>query len=83
MQIYTTFYCRTNEPSYIKHLKLEILSVIADENNSYDIATELTEYVHDPDSGLAREAVRAIGRVALEVQHPPCCSLVLPTCRGL
>ena len=44
--------------------------MIADDTNAYNIATELTEYVHDSDSGLAREAVRAIGRVALEVSGP-------------
>ncbi|KAK9817308.1 hypothetical protein WJX72_012438 [[Myrmecia] bisecta] len=67
-QIYTSFYCRMNEPSYIKQLKLEILTAIADETNAYEIATELTEYVNDIDEQLAREAVRAVGTIALEVQ---------------
>eukprot|EP00884_Botryococcus_braunii_P006125 jgi/Botrbrau1/15513/Bobra.0225s0004.1 len=65
--IYMTFFCRHNEPSYIKQIKLEILSCIADENNAYDIVTELTEYVSDIDEQLARDAVRAVGRIALEV----------------
>ncbi|BDA42681.1 beta-adaptin-like protein A [Coccomyxa sp. Obi] len=67
-QIYTTFFCRQNEPSYIKSLKLEILTAIADETNAYEIATELTEYVNDIDEQLAREAVKAVGRIAIEVQ---------------
>ncbi len=66
-QIYTTFYCRINEPSYIKHLKLDILAAIADETNAYDIATELTEYVNDIDEKLARKAIRTVGKIALEV----------------
>ncbi|KAK9786802.1 hypothetical protein WJX73_006669 [Symbiochloris irregularis] len=66
--IYTAFFCRMNEPTYIKQLKLEILAAIADEHNAYDIATELTEYVGDIDPHLARDAVRAVGRIALEVQ---------------
>lgn len=66
MQIYTTFYCRINEPSYIKFLKLDILAAIADETNAYDIATELTEYVNDIDEKLARKAIRTVGKIALE-----------------
>ncbi len=67
-QIYTTFFCRQNEPSYIRSLKLEILAAVADETNAYEIATELTEYVSDPDEQLAREAVRAVGRIAIEAR---------------
>ncbi|KAL3162975.1 hypothetical protein ABBQ32_009407 [Trebouxia sp. C0010 RCD-2024] len=70
-QIYTTFYCRINEPSYIKFLKLDILAAIADETNAYDIATELTEYVNDIDEKLARKAIRTVGKIALEVQDVP------------
>ena len=68
-QIYTTFYCRQNEPSYIKSLKLDILAAIADETNAFDIATELTEYVNDIDEQLARDAVKAVGRIAIEVSR--------------
>ena len=64
-----------NDPSYIKDLKLQILSALADENNAYEIVTELTEYVTDIDEHLAREAVRAVGRIALEVHRS---SPVLP-----
>lgn len=71
LQIYTTFYCRINEPSYIKHLKLDILAAIADETNAYDIATELTEYVNDIDEKLARKAIRTVGKIALEVTQYP------------
>lgn len=67
MQIYTSFYCRQNEPSYIKMIKLDILSAIADETNAYEITTELTEYVGDIDEPLGRAAVKAVGRIALEV----------------
>ena len=67
LQIYASFFCRVNEPSYIKHIKLDILTAIADETNAYDIATELTEYVNDIDEQLARAAVRAVGRISLEV----------------
>lgn len=78
LQIYASFYCRQNEPSYIKMLKLEILSAIADESNAYDITTELTEYVTDIDEPLGRAAVKAVGRIALEVSASHgCCSQLL------
>lgn len=80
MQIYTTFYCRINEPSYIKHLKLDILAAIADETNAYDIATELTEYVNDIDEKLARKAIRTVGKIALEVMHTAAADLVHMRC---
>jgi len=66
--IYTSFYCRMNDPSYIKDLKLQLLSAVADDGNAYEIVTELTEYVTDINEHLSREAVRAVGRIALEVQ---------------
>ena len=69
VQIYSTFFCRMNDPSYIKDLKLQILSAVADESNAYDIVTELTEYVADIDEHQSREAVRAVGRIALEVRR--------------
>lgn len=56
-----------HEPSYIKRVKLEILASIAEESNAYDIVTELTEYVADIDTTLAREAVNAVGQIALKV----------------
>lgn len=60
-----------NDPSYIKDLKLQLLSAVADDGNAYEIVTELTEYVTDINEHLSREAVRAVGRIALEVHLPP------------
>lgn len=80
LQIYTSFYCRMNDPSYIKDLKLQLLSAVADDGNAYEIVTELTEYVTDIDEHLSREAVRAVGRVALEVRYH-CCKF--RSCRSI
>ena len=38
---YKHFYCRTDEPSYIKHIKLEILKFVASESTLGDIMNEL------------------------------------------
>jgi len=66
-QEYATFYCRTDDPMYIKRLKLEILSEIVDNSNAYEIASELTEYVRDINPVMAQQAVKAVGKVALAV----------------
>jgi hypothetical protein len=38
----------------------------ADSGNTYDIVSELSEYVTDVDAAISRESVRAVGRVALD-----------------
>jgi AP-4 complex subunit beta-1 len=48
-QDYKCFYCRVDEPTYIKLLKLEILSLIASDFNLGDMLNELGEYVTDVD----------------------------------
>ncbi|KAG2490400.1 hypothetical protein HYH03_011200 [Edaphochlamys debaryana] len=61
------FFCRTHDPWFVKKLKLEILAAIASSTNVYDIVTELTEYARDISPTMAREAVKAVGRIALAV----------------
>ena len=73
VQIFQTFFCRMNEPSYIKHTKLEILAALADQSNAYDIVTELTEYVNDIDEKLARKAIQTVGQIALSVNSLRSC----------
>lgn len=53
---------------YIKRLKLEILPEIVDNSNAFEITSELTEYVRDINPVMAREAVKAVGKVALAVR---------------
>eukprot|EP01017_Pseudomicrothorax_dubius_P016527 TRINITY_DN1875_c0_g2_i3.p1 TRINITY_DN1875_c0_g2~~TRINITY_DN1875_c0_g2_i3.p1 ORF type:complete len:803 (-),score=273.94 TRINITY_DN1875_c0_g2_i3:134-2542(-) len=64
---YKQFYCKTDEPTYLKYLKVDVLSLIATENNLGDILNELQEYVSDIDSELARRSIRAIGAIGLRV----------------
>ena len=49
----------------VKRLKIEMLTAVADVSNTYDIVTELSEYVTDVDAAIAK-SVRAVGRVALD-----------------
>ncbi|XP_065849334.1 beta-adaptin-like protein A [Euphorbia lathyris] len=63
---YKHFYCQYNEPSYVKKLKLEMLTVVANESNTYEIVTELCEYAANVDIPIARESIRAVGKIALQ-----------------
>lgn len=63
---YKHFYCQYNEPSYVKRLKLEMLTAVANESNTYDIVTELCEYAANVDIPIARESIRAVGKIALQ-----------------
>ncbi|KAG7037586.1 Beta-adaptin-like protein A [Cucurbita argyrosperma subsp. argyrosperma] len=63
---YKHFYCQYNEPSYVKKLKLEMLTAVANESNTYEIVTELCEYVANVDIPIARESIRAVGKIALQ-----------------
>lgn len=58
---------RYNEPTHVKHLKLDILPKIANEVNATDIALELNEYVTDVDAEMARHAIRAIAEIAVRL----------------
>ena len=61
------FFCRYEDPSYLKRMKIDILIAIADATNAYEIAEEMSQYVKDTDPGLARAAIRAVGQIALKV----------------
>eukprot|EP00271_Cylindrocystis_brebissonii_P008450 TRINITY_DN22760_c0_g1_i1.p1 TRINITY_DN22760_c0_g1~~TRINITY_DN22760_c0_g1_i1.p1 ORF type:complete len:662 (-),score=187.19 TRINITY_DN22760_c0_g1_i1:319-2133(-) len=63
---YKHFYCRFSDPTYVKKLKVEILTAIANENNTYEIVTELSEYAANVDVTIARESIRAVGQIALQ-----------------
>lgn len=52
---------------YVKQLKMEILTLLASSSNVYEIVGELTEYARDISPDIAREAVKAVGRIALSV----------------
>jgi hypothetical protein len=61
------FFTRYNEPSYIKSVKIGILTMLADSHSADSIIAELGEYVTDVDSMISREAVRAIGKIGVQV----------------
>lgn len=61
------FFCKYSDPPSVQKIKLRILPMVADDSNTPDIVSELSEYVSGVDSDIASAAVRAIGDIALRV----------------
>jgi AP-4 complex subunit beta-1 len=64
---YKIFYCKADEPSYNKFLKLQILATVASESNLGDMLNELGEYVTDVDTELSRRSIAALGTIAVRL----------------
>ncbi|GBE60453.1 HEAT repeat-containing protein [Babesia ovata] len=63
---YEVFFFRYDDPSYIKHVKLNILVAIACEANYMEIVKDLNEYVSDTNHAIAAKSVKAVGIIALK-----------------
>src|SRR5439155_18217462 len=56
------FFCKYNDPPYVKLQKLEIMVRIANEQNVDQLLAELKEYAIEMDMDFVRRAVKAIGQ---------------------
>ncbi|PFH54393.1 hypothetical protein AMATHDRAFT_53363 [Amanita thiersii Skay4041] len=61
------FFCKYNDPIYVKLAKLEIMYRLAREENASEVLSELQEYASEVDVDFVRKAVRSIGRLAIKV----------------
>jgi vesicle coat complex subunit len=55
------FFCKFNDPLYVKLEKIEILVKVADDRNAEAVLNELHDYTNDMDMDLVTAAVKAIG----------------------
>ncbi|KAK5200811.1 hypothetical protein LTR16_004814, partial [Cryomyces antarcticus] len=62
------FFCKYNDPIYVKVTKLELIFMLATENNIREVLTELREYATEIDVHFVRKAVRAIGKLAIKIE---------------
>ncbi|TFK54929.1 Adaptor protein complex beta subunit [Heliocybe sulcata] len=62
------FFCKYNDPIYVKLAKLEIMYRLAREENAKEVLAELQEYASEVDVDFVRKAVRSIGRLAIKVE---------------
>jgi AP-1 complex subunit beta-1 len=63
------FFCKYNDPIYVKMEKLEIIIRLTTERNIDQVLLELKEYATEVDVEFVRRAVRAIGRCAIKLER--------------
>jgi vesicle coat complex subunit len=66
-QLAADLFCRPEDPSYLKLLKMDALVAVANPSNAYDIIEEVEQYAKDGDEAVVRAAVRSVARIALKV----------------
>ena len=72
---YKNFYCKYDEPTYIRFLKIEILTMIASDNNITEIINELSAYVTDLNTEISKKSIQGLGTIALRL-HSVSASIV-------
>jgi len=73
------FFCKYNDPLYVKMEKLELLVRLVSERNIDAVLLEWREYATEVDVDFVRKAVRCIGRaaIALEAAAERCVAVLL------
>lgn len=61
------FFCKYNDPPYVKLEKLEIMTKLANEKNIDQLLSELKEYATEVDVDFVRRSVRTIGQCAVKI----------------
>ena len=64
-----SFFCKFNDPVYVKLEKVEVLIKVVDDKHAEAILNELREYSLDMDIDLVRNSVKAIGQIILKVDR--------------
>ena len=73
------FFCKYNDPIYVKMEKLEIIIRLAREKNIDQVLLEFKEYATEVDVEFVRRSLRAIGRCAIKLERAAerCISVLL------
>ncbi|KAJ7842751.1 adaptin N terminal region-domain-containing protein [Mycena leptocephala] len=61
------FFCKYNDPLYVKIEKLDIMVRLAADNNVDALLSELKEYASEVDVDFVRKAIKAIGQTAVKI----------------
>ncbi|KEI42475.1 uncharacterized protein L969DRAFT_14673 [Mixia osmundae IAM 14324] len=62
------FFCKYNDPPYVKNEKLAIMIRLASATNIDTLLSELKEYASEVDVDFVRRAVKAIGQCAIKIE---------------
>lgn len=62
------FFCKYNDPPYVKAEKIRVMVKLASEKNMDTLLGELKEYTTEVDVDFVRHAIRAIGQCAIAIE---------------
>eukprot|EP00927_Polykrikos_kofoidii_P013220 TRINITY_DN1574_c0_g1_i2.p1 TRINITY_DN1574_c0_g1~~TRINITY_DN1574_c0_g1_i2.p1 ORF type:complete len:906 (-),score=163.92 TRINITY_DN1574_c0_g1_i2:227-2944(-) len=63
------FFCKYNDPVYVKLEKVDIMVMLVADKNFEQVLLELKEYASGVDIDFVRKSVRSIGRVAVKLER--------------
>jgi AP-1 complex subunit beta-1 len=63
------FFCKYNDPIYVKLEKIDIMIKLSNENNIEVVLSEFKEYSSEVDVEFVRKSVRSIGRCAIKIEN--------------
>ncbi|KAH0792447.1 Adaptin N terminal region family protein [Histomonas meleagridis] len=61
------FFCKYNDPSYVKMEKLDIIVTICKHRNAQIVLDELSEYCNSVDVKFVRKSIKCIGQIAIKL----------------
>jgi hypothetical protein len=62
------FFCKYNDPAYVKMEKLDIIVAVCHSSNGVLVLNELSEYCNDVDVAFVQKSIRCIGRIAIRME---------------
>jgi len=63
------FFCKYNDPVYVKLEKVDIMVMLVSDKNFEQVCLELKEYATGVDVDFVRKSVRSIGRIAVKLER--------------
>jgi vesicle coat complex subunit len=78
------FFCKYNDPAYIKMEKLDIIMSLCNLSNAQLVLNELNEYSNAVDVAFVQKSIRCIGQIAIrmEVGAPKCLDILVGLVNG-
>jgi AP-1 complex subunit beta-1 len=62
------FFCKYNDPSYIKMEKLEIITRLSSSHKISLVLSELDEYCNAVDIGFVKKSIHTLGKIAIKIE---------------
>jgi len=62
------FFCKYNDPSYIKMEKLDVIVAVCDAQIAQLVLDEMSEYANHVDVAFVRKAIACVGQIAVRIE---------------